>query len=292
MMMARNPWSWCGLLIVLAQGLYAADEPVRFDRYGIILDRKPFGAESLPQPPDDVGKPVVPPDQSFTAKFKIVGVTRNNKGVVQVGLVDIKSNRSHMLMVGDSIEGVEVVEADYVAERARLRRDPEDYWVSMSGGSNHFELVRKTTPAPVPVVSEAAPVVKPGGRVGAPRSSYAARRQSREEARIRKELELLQAQEASRIKESKTNETARTVASVRAGKGPADPAASISVTGKALLEKLGKAEDSEMSQEEVSALLQEYQKELLRSGQPPLPIPLTPETDRQLVEEGVLPPQD
>jgi hypothetical protein len=55
---------------------------------------------------------------------------------------------------------------------------------------------------------------------------------------------------------------------------------------------LGQTEDSEMSAEEVSALLQEYQKELIRSGQTPLPIPLTPETDRQLVEEGILPAQE
>lgn len=291
-MIVRNPWCWVPCLILLAQGLHAADEPMRFDRYGIILDRKPFGEESLPPPVVDVTKPVVPPDQSFTAKFKIAAVTRNNKGVVQVGLVDLKSNRSFMLGVGDSIEGVEVVEADYVTERARLRRDPEDYWVSMSGRSNHFEIVRKDAPAPVPVASEAAPSVRTVGRVGTPRSSYAARRQSREEARIRKELELMQAQEAKRIRQSKTNELATSVASVRAGKGKSAPAASISATGQALLEKLGQAEDSEMSPEEVNALLQEYQKELIRSGQTPLPIPLTPETDRQLVEEGVLPAQD
>jgi hypothetical protein len=291
-MIVRNPWYWVPCVILLAQGLHAADEPMRFDRYGIILDRKPFGAESLPPPVVDVTKPMVPPDQSFTAKFKIAAVTRNNKGVVQVGLVDLKSNRSFMLGVGDSIEGVEVVEADYVTERARLRRDPEDYWVSMSGGSNHFEIVRKDAPAPVPVASEAAPAVRTVGRVGTPRSSYAARRQSREEARIRKELELMQAQEAKRIRQSKTNELATSVASVRAGKGKSAPSASISATGQALLEKLGQAEDSEMSPEEVNALLQEYQKELIRSGQTPLPIPLTPETDRQLVEEGVLPAQD
>lgn len=36
--------------------------------------------------------------------------------------------------------------------------------------------------------------------------------------------------------------------------------------------------------------LQEYQMDVIRQGLPPLPIPLTPEMDRQLVEEGVLPP--
>lgn len=42
--------------------------------------------------------------------------------------------------------------------------------------------------------------------------------------------------------------------------------------------------------EELQQRLQQVQMEAIRSGQPPLPIPLTPEMDRQLVEEGVLPP--
>jgi len=36
--------------------------------------------------------------------------------------------------------------------------------------------------------------------------------------------------------------------------------------------------------------LQEYNLQVIREGMPPLPIPLTPEQDAQLVEEGVLPP--
>ncbi len=43
--------------------------------------------------------------------------------------------------------------------------------------------------------------------------------------------------------------------------------------------------------EELTKHLQEYQMEVIRQGLPPLPIPLTPEMDRKLVEEGVLPPQ-
>jgi hypothetical protein len=42
--------------------------------------------------------------------------------------------------------------------------------------------------------------------------------------------------------------------------------------------------------EALQAHLQEYQMEVIRQGLPPLPIPLTPEMDQRLVEEGVLPP--
>ena len=42
---------------------------------------------------------------------------------------------------------------------------------------------------------------------------------------------------------------------------------------------------------ELEKQLREYQMEVIRKGLPPLPIPLTPEQDAQLVQEGVLPPQ-
>ncbi|MCX6996646.1 MAG: hypothetical protein NTV49_06080 [Kiritimatiellaeota bacterium] len=45
------------------------------------------------------------------------------------------------------------------------------------------------------------------------------------------------------------------------------------------------------SPEHLQQRLQEYQMRAIRSGLPPLPVPLTPEMDAQLVKEGVLPPQ-
>lgn len=41
---------------------------------------------------------------------------------------------------------------------------------------------------------------------------------------------------------------------------------------------------------ELQAHLENYQMEVIRQGLPPLPVPLTPEMDAQLVAEGVLPP--
>ncbi len=253
-----------------------------FERYIVILDRKPFGIEVQP-PPADLIK--ISPDKSFTAKFKMAAVTRNDSGAIHVGLVDLKTKQSFMLGVGDSIEGVEVVEADYIKERARLRRDPEDYWVSMSGGSNSFEVVGKTE-TPQVQKDDITPKLT-ATRAIAARSSYAARR----EGRLRRELQQLQAIEAKRAKESKNGDSS-SVASVRAGRSknatPSQPQP-ISDIGQALLNMLNNPDNSELSPEEVNALLQDYQKELIRGGQTPLPIPLTPETDQELVNEGVLP---
>lgn len=49
-------------------------------------------------------------------------------------------------------------------------------------------------------------------------------------------------------------------------------------------------EEQALRRQEVRENLQEYQMEVIRSGMPPLPIPLTEEMDDQLVAEGVLPP--
>jgi len=51
-------------------------------------------------------------------------------------------------------------------------------------------------------------------------------------------------------------------------------------------------EELAQQQEEVREHLQQYQMEVIRSGMPPLPIPLTQEMDDQLVAEGVLPPAE
>lgn len=42
--------------------------------------------------------------------------------------------------------------------------------------------------------------------------------------------------------------------------------------------------------EELRNHLRDYQMEVIRKGAPPLPVPLTDEMDKQLVDEGVLPP--
>lgn len=277
----------------LAMGFWAGAQPTapslpvqNFDRYDVILERKPFGSEAMVQPAEP---PKIPADQSFTAKYKMVAVTRDDSGILRVGLVDIKTKQSVLLGVGDSIEGVEVVEADYVKERARLKRDPEDYWVSMIGGSNSFEVVTKEIPSAQLQGDEPTPGAGPAltKRSAPARSSFAARR----EARLRKELQQLQAIEAQRAKVSNTTD-ATTVASVRSGRAKATPEGKsppASETAQALLRLLNNQENSDLSPEEINSLLQEYQKELIRSGQTPLPIPLTPETDQELVNEGILP---
>lgn len=50
-------------------------------------------------------------------------------------------------------------------------------------------------------------------------------------------------------------------------------------------------EEQAQKRQEVRENLRQYQMEVIRSGKPPLPIPLTQEMDDRLVQEGILPPQ-
>lgn len=273
-------------LIVLAAGyeVVLAGEEQGMKRYAIITERRPFGAEALPVA--DL-PPVVPPEKSMMNQFRLSAVVRDDAGMIKVGLVELKSNRNFILDIGETVDGVEVVSADYVSERARLRRGPEEYWVSMQGGSNRFERV-------VPGMAEGAggagdpQAVAPRERVVPggvdQRRSYALRRQQREEARLRKELERMQAHEAERSRESEGGEGAAVLRAGRPARGDSGAA------GRAMVDTLAQSENIELTPEEIGNLLQEYQKELIRKGMKPLPIPLSPETDKELVEEGLLPP--
>jgi len=250
-----------------AQIAAAAAGTPSFQRYEVILDRKPFGVELPPPPPPVV--PPVPPGESVVNQMRMSAVVRDDEGVIRVGLMDQKAKKNYLLAVGETVDGIEIVAADYERERARLRRGLEDYWISMAGGSNRFEAV--TSPAqsanPLPVVLTNRMSLAITGSVRQAvaqdkRLSYALRRQMREEARIKKQQEAAVA--SARIEGAKDGKPAAV---------KPEPA------------------ESEMSEQEIMRLLQEYQKQLIRTGQQPLAIPLSPETDKELVTEGVLPPQ-
>ena len=294
--MRRRVWSLAGVgLMLLAVG--AAGD---FARYAVILNRKPFGEEIQPPPPPPI--PPVPPGESVVNKVKMTAVVRDEAGALRVGIVDLKSNRNYLMAVGESLEGMEIVEADYEKERARLRRGVEDYWVSMFGGSNKFEAVKtgegasgedkRRMPGDTLAMTNTIPLARGAietraagvARKGSldQKLSYALRKMQREASRRRAE----EAATETRTAEARTT-NAPPVAVMRAGSvaAPAGADAEVAMVMQSLTNQ------TELSEAEVAQLLQEYQKTLIRSGHTPLPIPLTPETDAQLVEEGYLPAQ-
>ncbi len=282
------------ILACLAAGCATAAD--LFSRYEVILDRKPFGQEVVALPP----APVIPPGESMVNKVKMTAVVRDEAGVLRVGLVDLKEKRNYLLGIGESLGDMEVVAADYELERARLRRGPEDYWVSMFGGSNRFEAVTRESAGetrgagPETNSGAASALPAPALSLGSPRSarkgerdqklSYALRRLQREAARRRAEEP---APEGGPVEGRGTNAVPGVMRPGQAGTGSRAPAGD-DVEVARITQSLSNQE--ELTPAEIAQLLQEYQKSLIRSGKTPLAIPLTPETDAQLVEEGYLPP--
>lgn len=191
-----------------------------FDRYRIILTRKPFGEAP---PPEKKPERVVPPGESFARIYRMCALLEVEDGGLRIGLVNSKTKEDFFLGVGEVKDGVELVSASYEDEEAVLKKGSEMVIIKLQSGE-----IQSLAPSEQKKRLER----KPKGRL-----SYAERRKAREER--------------------------------RRAKPPPKP----------------KYEGAELEKH-----LQEYQMEVIRQGLPPLPIPLTPEMDDQLVSEGVLPP--
>ena len=125
------------LLLVLACGLpyLAAAAPEGFDRYKVILDRKPFGEPPIAPEPAPTPAPQAPP---WADSYRLVSVTKVEGDEVRVGLLDTKSNKAVVLKVGEQDNGIELLSADVGEESAELRKGGEVVTMNLksaSGGS-------------------------------------------------------------------------------------------------------------------------------------------------------------
>ena len=219
------------VLAAVALPALADETSVPFDRYQIIIDRKPFGA--LPPPVAEQKAPSAPVD-SFTKYYRVCSIVKEDDGSLTVGVVDSRGNKAIVLKKDQADpSGLLLIDANYEAENATLRMGEEIAVMDLRGSV-----------APAGGAAPAAPQVAmaPAGMPTPPAAppSYADRR---------------------RIRQLQTQE-------------PAQPPPQPKYTGEALQKHL-----------------QDYQMEVIRQGLPPLPIPLSPDQDAQLVKEGVLPPQ-
>ena len=210
------------LLVGLGAGMAWADAP-DFEKYRVILDRKPFGVAPSP----DAGAANVPPAESFAKTIRMSAILQVEAGV-KVGLIDTSNNKNFFLCVGDTEEGIELVSANYEDEEAVLKKGSEMAVIKLQSGD-----IQTLTPAEQQARLNAN---QPQAALDH-RPSYAERRMARLQER------------------------------------QAEPPPQPKYTG-----------------EELEKHLKEYQMEVIRQGLPPLPIPLTPDMDDQLVKEGVLPP--
>ena len=118
--------------VLTATCAWAANGPAKpFSDYQVILDRKPFGASEVRAEPERT----VPVSESFAAQMVLSGIYELDDGNLEVAVVDRKNNSYFSLMLGDSENGIELIDADYEKEEAVLKKGTEVVVLTMSGAS-------------------------------------------------------------------------------------------------------------------------------------------------------------
>jgi hypothetical protein len=103
-----------------------------FSRYNIILERRPFGeapseADSRStQPPPSAGP-------SYADTLQLCAITAVGDSI-RVGFVDSKSKKTYFLFVGDSEDGIDVIDANYEDETATVSKGGDQRLLRMGVG--------------------------------------------------------------------------------------------------------------------------------------------------------------
>jgi len=239
-----------------------------FDHYQVILDRQPFGrpAEAAATNAAAGDLRQAQAEQALARQYRLCAVTRTQQGVA-AGLIDSSVNppKNLYLYVGESAEGVTLINADLEAETAEIRKDGATLTFTLTGVKAAPAGVAPPsmrTPASTLFTSAAAgsgPPIRLAPQPPQPPSVPAPLAVSTGSTSTAAYLE--------RLKQRRAEIQAQN-ASHMAG-----------ITRTA--EKL--------AAEAAEAAMRKRNLEMIRRGEGSLGIPLTPEEDAQLVREGVLP---
>jgi hypothetical protein len=217
--MNRNLISAMGLLMAASGARANLPAEISFDRYQVILDRKPFGSA----PVQEVAVAPLPQPDSFAKRLRLSTIIEVNDGSMKIGFIDTGTGKNYMLQPGESLDGIEVVSGSWEDEEAILKQGAEMALIKLASG----------TVEAITAADQQRRQADQGSR-----ADYQTRRRMRAQP-----------------------------------EPPPEPP------------------QPKYSGEELQKHLENYQLEVIRQGLPPLPIPLTPEMDRQLIQEGILPPQ-
>lgn len=213
-------------MVLALTGACFADTEYNAERYDVILDRSPFGVDPLAGVEDTSAQDMAAASAAaaLAKDMRLCFVMESQSGEIRAGLQNQKDQKSFILSVGESIQGIKLLGVNIQNSEATLER-------------NGQKVLFKLDKAPVVSVAPAAPA--PADR--------------------------------------------RFGGGFRRTPQPAPP--------QAPPEPELSPEEQARRRDEIRANLQNYQMEVIRSGMPPLPIPLTQEMDDQLVSEGILPPE-
>ena len=154
-----------------------------FERYSVILNRKPFG--DAPPEPAPAPAPVTPAE-SFAKNLRVCSIMEeDDTGEVKVGIVDTQSNKNFLLREGEMAEGIELLSASLEDEEAVLQKGSEIARINLGSGE-----ITPMTPGQV-AKKQAAVAPKPTSVASAGRTTYQDRRKARQDRRrLRREKEL------------------------------------------------------------------------------------------------------
>lgn len=103
-----------------------------FDRYQVILTRKPFGS---PPPPPAVVRPPAPQADSFAKSLRLSMIVETDDGDVRIGFVDNRNGRSYSLIPGEAQDGIELISASFDDEEAIIKSGEEMALLKIASGT-------------------------------------------------------------------------------------------------------------------------------------------------------------
>ena len=225
--------SCAGLVLMFAASCFSAVE-YKQERYDVILERSPFGAEPLTESEAQAAaldKATAATVAALEKTFRLSFLLESEDGEIRAGFQNLKPKpgepSSSIIRVGESFMDMTLKGIDFFNSEATME---------YKGKPISFQLKKAPVTKAVPKKAVATPQRKFGGGF-------------RRKPPVEKVPEK-----------------------------PKEPELS--------------PEEQRIRREEIRANLQDYQMEVIRSGMPPLPIPLTQEMDDTLVAEGVLPPAE
>ncbi|MBU4200154.1 MAG: hypothetical protein KKE37_11145 [Verrucomicrobia bacterium] len=138
------------LLLGTTWGLAATTGGPEFNRYQVILDRKPFG-EIIPA---ETAATTSAPTETLTRELEMRAIIDDGNNTLRVGFLDKKTKKTFYLGVGETNETYELVSVNYDDEEAMLKKGME---------TTIFTLKPNKTPA-----GPSGPGLAPGPIPGAP----------------------------------------------------------------------------------------------------------------------------
>lgn len=149
---------WIFMVVMGLSAATARGTTDGFDRYRVIMERKPFGepppVQAPPPPPPDVTPP-------WAETYRLCSVYEAGGTKVRVGLLELKTNKALILAIGEAQNGIELLSADVTEETATLTKDGQE--VTM-------KLEASTTKKPAPAVKPPAAPRSARTRITPPRA--------------------------------------------------------------------------------------------------------------------------